>query len=56
VTWRNAAGQLVKSAPRHVKKALTKDTRAVGLLAKELEEAYKAQRVRLTAQLRPLAR
>jgi hypothetical protein len=47
VIWRNAEGKLVKSAPPHVKKAFTREIRAVGLLAKELEEAYKAQRVRL---------
>ena len=47
MTWRNADGKLVKSAPQHVKKAFAREIRAVGLLAKELEEAYKAQRVRL---------
>ena len=47
VIWRNADGKLVKSAPQYVKKALAREVRAVGLLAKELEEAYTAQRVRL---------
>jgi hypothetical protein len=47
VSWRNADGKLVKSAPQHVKKALATEVRAVGSLAKELEEAYRAQRVRL---------
>lgn len=49
VTWRNAEGKLVKSAPHHIRKAFAKDVRAIGSLAKELEEAYRAQRVRLEA-------
>lgn len=47
VIWRNTEGKQVKSVPPHVKKAFAREIRAVGLLAKELEEAYKAQRVRL---------
>jgi Domain of unknown function (DUF4132) len=47
VIWRNPDGKLVKSAPPHVKKAFAREIRAVGVLAKELEEAYQAQRVRL---------
>ena len=49
VIWRNAEGKLVKSAPQHVKKVFAKDLRALGLLAKNLEEAYRAQRMRLEA-------
>jgi hypothetical protein len=47
VSWRNADGKLVKSAPQHVRKAFAKEVRAVGSLAKDLEEAYRVQRVRL---------
>lgn len=49
VTWRNAEGKVVKSAPQHVKKAFAKEVRALGSLTKELEEAYRAQRARLEA-------
>ena len=47
VIWRNANGEVVKSAPSHVKKAFGKETKAVSALAKELEQAYLAQRYRL---------
>ena len=47
VIWRNADGKPVKSPPQHIKKAFAKEFRSVGSLAKELEEAYRAQRVRL---------
>jgi hypothetical protein len=47
VTWRNAAGNLVKTPPSHVKRAFPKQVRSVRLLAKELEQAYLAQRARL---------
>jgi hypothetical protein len=47
VSWRNADGKLVKAAPPHVKKAFGKDVRGVAARAKELEQAYMAQRVRL---------
>jgi hypothetical protein len=47
VVWRNVAGEIVKSAPSHIKKTLGKDVKAVSTLAKELEQAYFAQRHRL---------
>lgn len=47
VVWHNAEGKPVKSAPSHVKKAFPKEVRAVGALAKELEQVYFAQRTRL---------
>jgi uncharacterized protein DUF4132 len=51
VAWHNAEGKLVKSAPAHIKKAFAKEVKDVAKLAKELEEAYTAQRVRLEASL-----
>jgi len=47
VAWFDANNKLVKSAPSHVKKAFPKEVRAVAALAKELEQAYLAQRIRL---------
>ncbi|HEX4641917.1 MAG TPA: DUF4132 domain-containing protein [Candidatus Acidoferrales bacterium] len=47
VAWFDADNKLVKSAPSHVKKAFPKEVRAVPALAKELEEAFIAQRTRL---------
>lgn len=47
VAWHNAEGKLVKSAPAHIKKAFAKEVKEVGRLAKDMEEAYGAQRVRL---------
>ena len=47
VSWRNADGKLVKSAPSHVRKTFTKEVRALGPLAKEIEQAYAAHRFRL---------
>jgi hypothetical protein len=47
VAWNNGDGKLVKSAPSHVKKAFAKQVRAVSSSAKELEQAYLAQRFRL---------
>lgn len=49
--WYNADGKLVKSAPAHVRKALAKEVKAASSLAKELEQAYSAQRSRLEASL-----
>ena len=49
VAWRNADGKLVKSAPTHVKKAFSKEVKEVARLAKEVEQACAAQRVRLEA-------
>ena len=47
VMWRNADGKLVKSAPAPIRKAFPKEVKAVSALAKELEQAYAAQRLRL---------
>ena len=47
VSWWNADGKLVKSPPPHVRKAFSKEIRALGSLAKEIEQAYAAQRFRL---------
>jgi len=47
VAWHNADGKLVKAAPSHIKKAFPKEVRSVAALAKELEQAYFAQRTRL---------
>jgi hypothetical protein len=45
--WRNADGKLLKSAPAHVRKAFPEEVRAVATGAKELEQAYSAQKARL---------
>ena len=47
VTWTNADGKLLKSPPPHVRKGFSKELRALGPLAKEIEQAYVAQRFRL---------
>ena len=47
VIWRNADEKLVKSVPLHIKKAFGKEVKSVSALAKELEQAYSAQRYRL---------
>jgi uncharacterized protein DUF4132 len=47
VAWYHADNKLVKTAPSHIKKAFAKAVKDVTKLAKELEEAYAAQRVRL---------
>jgi hypothetical protein len=47
LTWRNADGKPVKSAPAHIKKAFTQEVRSVSSLAKEVEQAFLAQRFRL---------
>ena len=49
VAWFNADGKPAKSALSHVKKAFAKEVRGVASLAKELEQAYFAQRARLEA-------
>ena len=51
VAWQNADGKLVKAAPAHIKKAFAKEVKDVAKLAKELEEAYTAQRFRLESSL-----
>ncbi|HEY2467273.1 MAG TPA: DUF4132 domain-containing protein [Terracidiphilus sp.] len=45
--WWNADGKLVKSPPLHVRKAFSKEIRALGSLAKEIEQAFAAQRFRV---------
>lgn len=47
VVWRNAESKLVKVPPSHIKKTFPKDVKSVAALAKELGEAYRAQRYRL---------
>jgi hypothetical protein len=47
VAWHSTDGNLVKTAPSHIKKAFPKEVRSAAALAKELEEAYFAQRTRL---------
>ncbi len=47
VAWHNADGKVMKSAPSHIKKAFLKEMRSVASLAKEVEQAYLAQRTRL---------
>src|SRR5579864_3505743 len=51
VAWHNTEGKLVKAAPAHIKKAFSKEVKGVSKLAKELEEAHTAQRVRLESSL-----
>ena len=51
VAWHNADGKPVKTAPAHIKKAFAKEVKEAAKLAKELEEAYTAQRVRLESSL-----
>jgi hypothetical protein len=51
VTWHNADGRLVKTAPQHIKKAFAKEVKDVTKVAKEPEEACTAQRVRLESSL-----
>ncbi|MBV9339364.1 MAG: DUF4132 domain-containing protein, partial [Acidobacteria bacterium] len=47
VIWQNADGKLAKSVPSHIKKTFAKEVKAVSVLARELEQAYLAQRYRL---------
>src|SRR5262249_40940897 len=47
VMWRNADGKPVKAVPTHIKKAFPKEVKSVTALAKELGDAYRAQRYRL---------
>jgi hypothetical protein len=47
VIWRNADGEVVKSAPARTKAALGKEVKSVSALAKELEQGCVAQRYRL---------
>jgi hypothetical protein len=45
--WRNADGRLLKSVPPNIKKAFPGEVKSVAAFAKELEQAYLAQRYRL---------
>lgn len=47
VAWKNEAGKLVKSAPALLRKSFPREVRSVSTLAKNLEEAFRAQRDRL---------
>jgi hypothetical protein len=49
VSWHNAEGKLVKSAPSHIKKAFAKEVKSVTAFAKALEQTYSAQCARLEA-------
>ncbi len=51
VTWRNAVGKDVRSAPAAIKKAFPSEVRSIIATAKELEQAYRAQRIRLETSL-----
>lgn len=51
VTWRSAQGKLVKSAPSYIKKAFSKEVKSVSAFAKDLEQAFLAQRHRLESFL-----
>src|SRR5258708_22434422 len=51
VTWRNALGKDVRSAPAAIKKAFPSEVRSIIATAKELELAYRAQRIRLETSL-----
>ena len=47
VGWRNAAGEALKSLPSRIKKDFANEAKSVSAMAKELEQAYAAQRYRL---------
>lgn len=47
VGWRNAEGELLKMPPARIKKEFAKEVKSASALAKELEQAYAAQRYRL---------
>jgi hypothetical protein len=47
VTWHNAAGQPMKGAPSHIRKAFPKKIRLVSSLAKEIEQSAYSQRARV---------
>jgi hypothetical protein len=47
VIWRNADRDVVESAPSRTKKAFAREVKSVSAFAKELEQAYFAQRYRL---------
>lgn len=47
VAWQSADGKPMKAVPTAVKKAFPKEVRSVSSLAKELEQVYLSQRIRL---------
>jgi hypothetical protein len=51
VAWRNAEGKTAKTIPSSVKKAFPPEVRSIRNTAKELEQAYRAQKIRLEASL-----
>lgn len=51
VAWRNADGKTGKAVPASVKKAFPSEVRAISSTAKELEQTYRSQRIRLEASL-----
>ena len=51
VSWQNADGKVVKTAPANVKKAFPSEVRAIAGAAKELEQVYRSQKTRLEASL-----
>lgn len=51
VVWQNAEGKVVRSAPSNVKKEFPSEIRSVSATAKELEQAYRTQKIRLEASL-----
>ncbi len=51
IAWYNAGGKLMKSAPAHLRKTFAREVKSVSTTAKELEQAYAAQRARLETSL-----
>ncbi len=51
LSWRNAHGKEVRTAAAHIKKAYPSEVRAITSTAKDLEQAYRAQKIRLEASL-----
>jgi hypothetical protein len=51
VVWRNSKEEMVKTAPSSVKKAFPAEVRSIRVTTKEMEQAYRAQKIRLEASL-----
>lgn len=51
VAWRNAQGKTAKTIPSSVKKAFPSEVRSMRNAAKELEQAYRSQKIRLEGSL-----
>ncbi len=51
VVWRSADGKIVKTVPASIKKAFPSEVRAIASVAKELEQIYRSQKIRLEASL-----